>query len=169
VAAISKERKTMGRLGLVLGAVAALSASAAHGRPDNSLRAAEARIETGYIGGWTRAEPAAIAANFVKDGDFISPQGFRARGPDEIAAFYARAFGEGYKGSRASFIPRLSRRVAPGVVVIDGEWRITGARLPTGAPRPEERGIAIAVLVQKPAGWRIAALREQASAEKIFP
>jgi hypothetical protein len=54
-----------------------------------------------------------------------------------------------------------TRMVAPGVMLVNGEWSIRGARTPQGAARPGEQGLATAVLVRTGGKWRIAALREQ--------
>lgn len=144
-------------------------APAAFAAPDSETAAAFGVIQKGYISAWNRADAAAIGANYVADGDFINPTGFHARGPKEIQAFYARAFAAGYAGSTATFTLRATRKIAPGVVVIDGEWTIKGAHKPTGEAIPLEAGIATAVVVKTPAGWRASALREQESATKITP
>jgi len=147
-------------------ALSAAPAVAAVTAPDPAVIQA---IEDGYIGAWNRADPQRIAANFLDDGDFINPTGFHAKGPGQIAAFYAQAFAAGYAGSTAAFTPRSVRMVAPGVAVVDGEWSILGARQPTGEPRAGESGLATAVLVNTPVGWRVSVLREQSSATRIVP
>jgi uncharacterized protein (TIGR02246 family) len=139
------------------------------GQPRANLDAAVTQLQDGYIGGWKKADPVLIAANFTEDGDFINPTGFHATGHAQIAAFYARAFAAGYRGSDAGFTAKSTREIAPGVVVIDGEWYIAGAHDPDGKPIADEHGIATAVLVKQSSGWRVAALREQSSASKILP
>ena len=137
--------------------------------PVTTDAAALRQMTQGYIGAWKLADPELIASNFTIDGDFINPTGFHATGHAAIAAFYRQAFDAGYKGSDAGFTPRATRRIAPGVIVIDGEWYIAGAPDTEGKSRPAERGIATAVLIKTGAAWRIAALREQSSASKIAP
>jgi uncharacterized protein (TIGR02246 family) len=157
------------RTWLALTSLIAFTADATMVRADHRENAAVNEIGDGYIDAWKRSDPTLLASHFVRDGDFINPTGFHAVGRAAISQFYAQAFAAGYKGSDAAFTPRQSRQVAPGVVVIDGEWRIAGAHFPDGRPRPEEGGLATAVVVRTPAGWRIAALREQSSATKITP
>ena len=118
-------------------------------------------LQRGYVAAWDRADAAAIAAYFAPDGDFTNPTGFHAQGRADIAAFYAQAFAAGYAGSRGGLTLLRTRMVAPGVMLVDGEWSIRGARGPQGDARPGEQGLATAVLVQSGGVWRIAALREQ--------
>lgn len=118
-------------------------------------------LQRGYVEAWDRADAAAIAAYFAPNGDFTNPTGFHAQGRADIAAFYAQAFASGYAGSRGGLKLRRTRLVTPGVMVVDGEWSIRGARTPQGGERPGEQGLATAVLVRTGDAWRIAALREQ--------
>lgn len=149
--------------------LAAVLAATASSQPSDADLSAAKRLQQAFVDGWKRADPDAIAANFTDDGDFINPTGFHAVGPAAISGFYAQAFAAGYRGSDAGFTFRQTRRIAPGVILIDGEWRITGARKADGSPVPDEQGIATGLLVKTPRGWRLAALREQSSASKIAP
>ncbi|WP_372785344.1 SgcJ/EcaC family oxidoreductase [Phenylobacterium sp.] len=146
------------RLGLAVLALAAAVDPVA-GAP--ALPAAVEALQHGYVEAWDRADPAAIAAFFARDGDFTNPTGFHAQGRADIAAFYGQAFAAGYAGSRGGLKLLRTRMVAPGVMVVDGEWSIRGAHTPKGAERPGEQGLATAVLVRTGHTWRIAALREQ--------
>jgi uncharacterized protein (TIGR02246 family) len=149
--------------------LAAVLAPAASGRPSDADLSAAKRLQQSFVEGWRRADPDAIAANFTDDGDLINPTGVHAAGRAAISGFYAQAFAAGYRGSDADFTIRLTRRIAPGVILIDGELRITGARKGDGTAIPDVQGIATGLLVKTPRGWRLAALREQSSASKIAP
>jgi uncharacterized protein (TIGR02246 family) len=140
---------------LVLAAVASSAAAAPATAPAVEV------LQRGYVEAWDRADAAAIAGYFAPDGDFTNPTGFHAQGRADIAAFYAQAFAAGYAGSRGGLKLLRTRLVAPGVMVVDGEWSIRGARTPQGGARPGEQGLATAVLVRTGDAWRIAALREQ--------
>jgi ketosteroid isomerase-like protein len=61
------------------------------------------------------------------------------------------------------------RSIAPKLALIDGQWRISGAKNPDGSPRAVEQGILTAVIKRTAQGWRILAWRENASATKITP
>ncbi|HEY2356165.1 MAG TPA: SgcJ/EcaC family oxidoreductase [Phenylobacterium sp.] len=139
-------------------AVAAFAASTA-AAPDPAAEV----LQQGYVQAWNRADAASIAAFFAPDGDFTNPTGFHAQGRADIAAFYAQAFAMGYAGSQGGFETLRTRLVAPGVLVVDGQWSIRGARTPEGSARTPEQGLATAVLVREGRSWRIAALREQQS------
>lgn len=139
---------------LVLAAVASSAAGAPASAPAVDV------LQRGYVEAWDCADAAAIAAYFAPDGDFTNPTGFHAQGRADIAAFYAQAFAAGYAGSHGGFKALRTRLVAPGVLLVDGEWSIRGAHTPQGG----EQGLATAVLVRTGDAWRIAALREQEAA-----
>ncbi|HSV04317.1 MAG TPA: SgcJ/EcaC family oxidoreductase [Phenylobacterium sp.] len=145
---------------------ALIATTAAPAAPGTAETVAQA-MAAAYVAAWDRGDASALGAQFAADGDFINPAGVYARGPAEIGAFYRTAFARGYSGSAGAFRVVKVRRLAPGVVAIDGEWSITGARGPDGRPRPPERGIAAAVLVSGAGGWKVALLREQEGAAKI--
>ena len=144
--------------------VAALIAGAILAAQVQAATPADAAVKVltqGYVAAWNRADARRIAGFFAADGDFTNPTGFHAAGRPAIGGFYARAFGAGYAGSRGGFTLTRARRIAPDVVLTDGEWSIEGARTPQGGPRPAEHGSAFAVLRRTSEGWRVAALREQ--------
>jgi uncharacterized protein (TIGR02246 family) len=140
---------------LILAAAASSAAAAPATAPAVEV------LQRGYVEAWDRADATAIAAYFAPDGDFTNPTGFHAQGRADIAAFYAQAFAAGYAGSRGGLKLLRTRLVAPGVLVVDGEWSIRGARTAQGGARPSEQGLATAVLIRTGDAWRIAALREQ--------
>jgi uncharacterized protein (TIGR02246 family) len=142
-------------------AVLALAAAASLAAAAPAMDPAAEALRQGYVAAWDRADASAIADFFAPDGDFTNPTGFHAQGRADIAAFYAQAFAAGYVGSHGGLKLLRARVVAPGVMVVDGEWSIRGARTPQGGERPGEQGLATAVLVRTGDAWRIAALREQ--------
>lgn len=151
------------RVALTAFSLTPLSAAAAPSGPEAAAKA----VLDAYVAAWDRADAKALGAQFAPDGDFINPTGTYARGPAAIQAFYAAAFAAGYAGSRGSFHLVAARRLAPGVVAVDGDFSISGARNPNGAARESEGGIASAVLVRRQGVWRVALLREQEGAQHI--
>lgn len=147
-------------------AAAAFSPAAAAGAPPSPPQVVES-LMTAYVSAWNHADPHALAGAFAADGDFVNPTGYLAKGPAQIEGFYREAFARGYAGSHAQFTTRLVRRLAPGVIAVDGEWSITGAHDAAGHAAPTEAGIATAVLVAGADGWRVTLLREQSSAEHL--
>jgi uncharacterized protein (TIGR02246 family) len=152
-------------LSAALAGLAIVAATPVSAQP--AMEAAAAKVlQQGYVAAWDKADPSAIAGFFAADGDFINPTGFHAQGRAAIAAFYAQAFAAGYAGSQGGFALKRTRTVAPGVMVVDGDWSIRGAHAPDGGARPDEQGAATAILVQTGEGWRVAALREQEAPAK---
>lgn len=117
-----------------------------------------------FMQAWSASDANGIAALFAADADFVSPDGTRASGRDAIAMFYAAAFAHGYAGSRGVGEVATTRMLAPDLALVDGRWRIDGAKTETGATRPAEQGILSAVLRRSGDGWQIVALREVGSA-----
>ncbi len=139
------------------------SAAAIAGPDDASGRQVRAIIAN-VLNAWDHADSAAIAAQYEPDGDFVSPDGMHAAGRRAIAAFYEAAFARGYAGSRALADVIHVRSLSTTVVLADGSWSIE----PTSASkRQPESGLFFAVLHRQGGHWRIAALREQASARTL--
>jgi uncharacterized protein (TIGR02246 family) len=145
-----------------------LCATPAFGQDDDGgARAGAESILAQFMRTWSANDAKGLAALFAPSADFINPYGDLARGPDEIAAFYAGAFARGYAGTKGEGELVWVRLLAPGLALIDGRWRIGGHKNQDGSLRPDERGILVAVISRTPAGWRILALRENASATEI--
>ncbi len=122
-----------------------------------------------FMAAWSAGDAKALAALFAPDADFINPWGTHARGRDEIGAFYAGAFARGFAGSKGEGDLVSVRTLSKNTLLVDGRWRITGAKNEDGTPRPDEKGILAAVLQKGDAGWQILALRENTSATDIVP
>jgi hypothetical protein len=63
----------------------------------------------------------------------------------------------------------FQREIAPDVMLIDGRWRISGARNESGAPRAAEQGLLTALLRRVHGDWQIVALRESGGAADFHP
>jgi uncharacterized protein (TIGR02246 family) len=153
---------------LLLSAAIGLAATPALAADDPAQGAASSLVAR-FMQAWSAADASGISALFADDADFINPEGYAASGRDHIAAFYASAFTRGYAGSQAIGHVVSVHTVAPEVAVIDGTWQIAGAKTETGAVRPAEKGLLVAVIRKDGDGWRIVSLRESSSATAIVP
>jgi uncharacterized protein (TIGR02246 family) len=133
--------------------------------PDEAIGRQVRPIIADVLSAWDRADSRAIAAQYDPDGDFVSPDGMHAAGRRAIAAFYEGAFDRGYAGSRASAEVIHVRSLSATVVLADGSWSIEPT--PASKVRQPESGLFFAVLHRQGGRWRIAALREQASAQTL--
>ncbi|MFI5242194.1 MAG: YybH family protein [Gemmatimonadales bacterium] len=131
---------------------------------DSSTTAAIRGSIAQFSSAWSRSDAAAIAQLFAEDGDLVIPTGMLMRGREAVREFYASAFAHGYAGSTTHTDIVGLRSVAPDVMLIDATWSISGARDATGHQRPEERGILVAVAVNRGGRWLLEALREQEGA-----
>jgi uncharacterized protein (TIGR02246 family) len=137
----------------------------AQARPAHNSACSGAPVEQ-FLSAWGHADARSIAALFLTDADLVIPTGQLFSGSDTIRAFYQSAFDSGYAASSAEAAILQARLVSTGVCLLDGTWRITGARHGDG-PAPEESGVFSALLVYQQGAWKISALREQSSAEKL--
>lgn len=122
-----------------------------------------------FADAWNRADAAALAHLFTDDGDLVIPEGLLLRGRLAVQDFYASVFARGYAGSTTQAVVAQLRAIAPGVIVLDATWSITGAKNTKGEPRCAERGILTAVVVKRAGRWQLAALREQEGAVAVTP
>ena len=136
---------------------------------DGELRAQAGALVDRFMAAWGASDAHALVALFAPDADFINPWGTKATGRGEIEAFYAGAFKSGFAGSKGAGDFVSVRAIAPDMMLIDARWRIQGAKMPDGAPRPDEQGILMALLANTGNGWQILALRENASATDVTP
>lgn len=136
---------------------------------DDSAQSAAGTLLAKFMAAWSASDATALASLFAPDADFINPWGTHASGRDEIRAFYAGAFAMGYAGSKGEGDLISVRTLDDGLAVIDGRWRIIGARNEDGSPRADEKGILVAVVGKRGPEWQILALRENTSATDVTP
>ena len=153
---------------LIIAAALALAATPALAGENDAQTAAGALLAK-FMNAWSASDATALSALFAPDADFINPWGTHAAGRDQIRAFYAGAFSMGYAGSKGEGELISARALNDGMAVIDGRWRITGAKNQDGSPRPDEKGILVAVIGRTGSEWRILALRENTSATDVAP
>jgi uncharacterized protein (TIGR02246 family) len=124
-------------------------------------------LQSQFLNGWAAADSHAISALFSEDADLVIPTGLFVHGRGNIDLFYSSVFASGYKGSRATSEVTQVRFLKPDVAIVDGKWSIDGAHAADGKSAPAELGIFSLVTVKQDGSWRIAALREQSSAQAL--
>lgn len=152
-------------LAMVLLASSPSAASAGN----EEMKVAASGLLDRFAKAWSATDAHALAALFATDADFINPWGVKAEGRWEIEAFYAGAFRQGFAGSKGEGRLVAVRAVSPEFGLIDARWRITNAKMPDGSPRADEQGILVGLIEKTENGWRILAMRENASATDIVP
>ncbi len=145
-------------------ALSVLSGSAA---ASSGSDAAGAALVARFSTAWAHSDAAGLATLFAPGADLVTPDGIIARGPEQIARFYAATFAHGYRGSQGTGTIAQTRVLSHNLALVDGTWSITGAHRADGSARPPEHGTLTAVLGLGPDGWRVLALRESASAGEI--
>jgi uncharacterized protein (TIGR02246 family) len=153
---------------LIIAASLTLAATPALAAQTDAQSAAGTLLQE-FMAAWSASDATALSSLFATDADFINPWGTRASGREEIKAFYAGAFSMGYAGSKGEGELISARAFNDDMALIDGRWRITGAKNQDGSPRADEKGILVAVIGRRGAEWQILALRENTSATDVTP
>jgi uncharacterized protein (TIGR02246 family) len=151
---------------VALGIVAALAlAGAAHAKGTSSTTAAgspplDERLARqlqpslqAFEDAWNRHDPDAMAAVFADDAVLINPSGRVARGRSDIARLFDDEHQGPLKGTRVSQRLTGARQVAPGLVFLDEDVTISGARSPDGQALPDQH-VHGAMLVARQQGGR---------------
>ena len=154
---------------LVAASLTLVAAPAFAADQDTGAQSAAGTLFGRFMAAWSASDAAALSSLFAPDADFINPWGTHASGREEIRTFYAGAFSVGYAGSKGEGDLVAVRELGNGVAVIDGRWRITGAKNEDGSPRADEKGILVAVIGRRGDDWQILALRENTSASDVTP
>jgi uncharacterized protein (TIGR02246 family) len=153
---------------VVAALVIAVAVSTAHAKSSEMNAGAQGVLEQ-FTRDWQAGDAHALAGLFARNADFVNPWGIWAKGRSEIETFYAGAFRSGFSGSNGEGHLVSVRAVRPDLALVDATWRITGAKMPDGKPRPDEQGILVGLMARTRHGWQIVALRENASATEIVP
>lgn len=106
---------------------------------------------------WNRHDPAAMAAVFAEDAVLINPSGRVARGRAEIARLFEDEHARGMmKGTRFSHRVTGTRQLAPGLVFVDEDMTLSGARDPNGQALPDQHVHGALLLARQPDGrWQV--------------
>jgi len=118
-----------------------------------------ALVEAGEAA-WAAKDPAAYAAIFADDVEFISPLGTYLYGRNAVRAQHVLLFGGPFAGSTLDIVPESIRFLTGTVVVVDVRNDLTGYQfLPPGlvATEPGVLRVLVRWVVVKRAGrWEIA-------------
>lgn len=120
-----------------------------------AARSLVSRLETA----WNTVEPAAFAAEFTPDADFVNVRGDYNSGRAAIEHGHAAILKGIYAGSTIRYSLARVREVAPGVLVAHVDALLS---VPAGPLAGEIRAIPSMVLVRDGGAWRIAAFHNTA-------
>jgi uncharacterized protein (TIGR02246 family) len=120
-----------------------------------AVRALVGRLEAA----WNAVEPAAFAAEFMPDADFVNVRGDYHSGREAVAHGHEAILGSIYAGSTIRYSLSRVREVAPGVLVAHVDALLS---VPAGPFAGDTRAIPSMVLVQDAGAWRIAAFHNTA-------
>jgi uncharacterized protein (TIGR02246 family) len=102
-----------------------------------------------FVAAFNRGDIKAVAEAYAPDADFLSAQGQRVKGRDELEKYFANGFAKS-KGLKLKHSDSSVHFLKPDVAVADGTWEITGR--PEGNPA---RGHYTAILMKRDGQWLI--------------
>jgi uncharacterized protein (TIGR02246 family) len=153
---------------LLLGGVWLLSSvSVGVAQPASAVRATDEAavrdVVARYMAARESKDPRAVEALFTPDADQYTTGGEWRRGQAEIVAGTARSSAQnpGPRGIRVEAV----RFVTPDVAIADGPYEIRAS----GSAAPPRRMWTSIVLVRRPDGWRITAIRNMAPTSAARP
>lgn len=128
----------------------------------NGDRAAVEALVARLEAAWNGADPAAFAAEFTADADFVNVRGDYASGRDVVAEAHAAIWKGIYAGSTIGYSLSRLRPLAPGVLLAHLDAHL---RVPAGPLAGEISAIPSLVLVDDDGAWRIASFHNTARAK----
>ena len=120
-----------------------------------AVRALVGRLETA----WNAVDPAAFAAEFMPDADFVNVRGDYHSGRDAVEHGHAAILASIYAGSTIRYSLARAREVAPGVLVAHVDALLSVPARPFAG---DIRAIPSLVLVRDGGAWRIASFHNTA-------
>jgi uncharacterized protein (TIGR02246 family) len=128
----------------------------------NDDRAAVEALVARLEAAWNAADPAAFAAEFTADADFVNVRGDYSSGRVPIAEGHAAIWKSIYAGSTLRYSLARLRALAPSVLLAHLDAHL---RVPAGPLAGEISAIPSLVLVDAGGAWQIAAFHNTARAK----
>lgn len=113
-----------------------------------------------FAAAWNRHDPQAMADFWAPDGDVVNPFGRWAKGRAEIVKLFEDEQSGPMKESTftAEGVPE-TRDLAPGLVLADWDYSISGMVAPGGMKLPSQKGHIAAIWKQAGDDWSLIAIR----------
>lgn len=128
-------------------------------RGDQKAEAVIRELYDQFEAAWNRHDPKAIAAMWTIDGDHVEPDGTVAKGRDQVEALMVKQHETIFKDTTLGLTINDVWFVTANVALVDGDYEVTGAKLPDGTPIPARKGHVTAILLRERGDWSIAASR----------
>ena len=154
--------------GLVVWVCVLLYVSAAQAAPLSNLGGAATDLENEkairklyaeFTATWNRHDAPALAAMWAIDGDHLEPDGTRVKGRKAVLELMKRQHDTAFRDSILKLDIQDVWFTTREVALIDGDYQLSGVRLPNGAELPARDGHLTAILLKEQNQWWIAASR----------
>lgn len=109
-----------------------------------------------FIELWHTKDAVKFGEIFTEDAEFTDIVNQIARGRNEIIDQHRFPFATVNKLAEFTISKAYMRYIAEGLVLVTGDWALTKAQSPAGAPLPDRNGVLQIICKQEPSGaWKI--------------
>lgn len=117
------------------------------------------QLYSDFVELWNKHDVETLAGRWAIDGDHIEPDGRVAKGRDEVAELLEKQHTSVFAKTTLRLTVATVWFITAEVVLVDGDYSITGIVDPAGRPIPERGGHLTSVLLKEKGQWWIAASR----------
>ena len=111
------------------------------------------------IEAWNRHDINAVSRLWAIDGDHLEPDGTRAKGRDAVTKLFRHQHDTVFKDSTLDMNLQDVWFHGDNLAIVDGNYELKGAKLPSGTELPPRRGHFTSVLLYEDGRWQVAASR----------
>lgn len=112
-----------------------------------------------FVEAWNRHDPAAMAAVWTADGDYMEPDGRTVFGSSEVERLLKYEHASVFKSSQLHVAVEHVRLATPNVAIADGTYELFGATDPRGNKIGLRSGYFTSVLVKLDDAWKVSSTR----------
>jgi uncharacterized protein (TIGR02246 family) len=144
---------------IATGAIAEPQSNIGGMRTDEENEVKIRALYDGFEAAWNRHDVKALVANWTIDGDHIEPDGREANGRDAVEELLTKEHASVFKETTLDLNIDDVWFVTANVALVDGGYKVSGARDLQGNEIPARDGHYTAVLLKENDRWSVAASR----------
>lgn len=122
--------------------------------PENTAIEILSQVD-GFVKAWHTKNAETFGQVFTEDAEFTDIVNQIARGRDQIISQHHFPFATVNKSAIFVIDNLYMRSISDGLVLVTGEWKLTGALTPKGDPIPDRNGVLQIICRGENTGWKI--------------